>query len=328
MMKRNLFCALFGLAAAALPASAADGWVTDFEAAKKTAAKEGKDLLLDFTGSDWCGWCIRLKKEVFDHEAFKKGVADKYVLVELDFPQDQSKITDEERKQNEKLAELYGVEGYPTIVLADAKGRPYGKTGYEPGGPEAYVEHLAGFRDSRVARDKAFEEAGALEGVEKAKALASALDDLDDAAIDQFYPDVVKQILAADAKDESGFKEGRDYRQAVREYETQIEGLFVVKQYGSAINLAETFIEKHDPAGEDKQHILMAKVMAHVETGKKDEAFKVIEEIRKAAPESELSSQLDDIKVRIEEYIKEKQSAPAEEAPPAPKGDEDAPAKE
>ena len=64
-----------------------EGWQTDFEVAKKLAAEGKKDLLLDFTGSDWCGWCIKLNKEVFGLEPFKTGTKDKFVLVELDFPQ-------------------------------------------------------------------------------------------------------------------------------------------------------------------------------------------------------------------------------------------------
>ena len=58
-----------------------DGWMTDFEAAKEKAKKEGKDLLIDFTGSDWCGWCIKLSKEVFEQEAFKKEAPQSFILV-------------------------------------------------------------------------------------------------------------------------------------------------------------------------------------------------------------------------------------------------------
>ena len=70
-----------------------EGWTHDFEAAKKQAADENKDLLIDFIGSDWCGWCIKLNEEVFSHDEFKTGVKDKYVLVELDYPKDTSKLS-------------------------------------------------------------------------------------------------------------------------------------------------------------------------------------------------------------------------------------------
>ena len=115
-----------------------EGWVSDYEAAKKTAATEKKDLLLDFTGSDWCGWCIRLDKEVFGKEPFKTKAPKDFVLVTVDFPQ-QKKLPEAVEKQNTELQEKFGVEGFPTIYLADSTGRPYAKTGYQPGGPEAYV---------------------------------------------------------------------------------------------------------------------------------------------------------------------------------------------
>ena len=84
---------------------------------KKQAAESNKDLLIDFTGSDWCGWCIKLHKEVFSQDAFKEGVKDKFVLVEIDFPKDKSKLSEETQKQNEELGEKYAVQGYPTILL-------------------------------------------------------------------------------------------------------------------------------------------------------------------------------------------------------------------
>ncbi len=113
-----------------------EGWISDFAAAKKEAADSKKDLLIDFTGSDWCSWCIKLNKEVFDHEPFKAGVKNKFVLVELDYPRDKSKLTEEVIKQNEELGNKYQIAGYPTILLCDASGKPYAATGYQDGGPE------------------------------------------------------------------------------------------------------------------------------------------------------------------------------------------------
>lgn len=116
-------------------------WETDFELAKKRAAAEKKAMLLDFTGSDWCGWCIRLKKEVFDESSFQKYAAENLVLVELDFPRSKE-LSEKLKEQNAELAEKYKIQGYPTIILLDAKGREVARTGYREGGPEKYVEHL------------------------------------------------------------------------------------------------------------------------------------------------------------------------------------------
>lgn len=115
--------------------------MTDFEAAKAKAVAEQKPMLLDFTGSDWCGWCIKLDKEVFSQQAFQAYAADSLVLVELDFPRRKAQ-SDELKAQNEALAQKYNIRGFPTIVVLSPEGELLGRTGYRPGGPEAYVDHL------------------------------------------------------------------------------------------------------------------------------------------------------------------------------------------
>lgn len=116
-------------------------WLTDFGKAKEIAKELNRPILVNFTGSDWCGWCIKLSNEVFTKEAFQQYANDSLVLLKLDFPR---KIpqTPEVKAANEKLARDFGVEGFPTIVLLDTKGKEINRTGYQPGGAEAYVKHL------------------------------------------------------------------------------------------------------------------------------------------------------------------------------------------
>jgi thioredoxin-related protein len=116
-------------------------WETDFELAKQRAKDEKKDILVDFTGTDWCSWCIKLKKEVFDQPAFQEYAKKNLIMVELDFPR--KKVLDEKlKKQNAELAEKYEVQGYPTILLLNSKGREVARTGYQEGGPEKYIDHV------------------------------------------------------------------------------------------------------------------------------------------------------------------------------------------
>ena len=203
-----------------------EGWSSDFAAAKKLAAESKKDLLIDFTGSDWCGWCIKLNDEVFKHEPFKAGVKDSFVLVEIDFPKDKSKLSEETQKQNEELGEKYAVQGYPTILLCDAEGRPYAATGYQKGGPEKYVEHLNELRGNKAKRDEAFAAAGKAEGLEKAKALVAALDamKLEDAMVANFYGDIAEQIKAADPKDETGFGKKAAAKKRLTDFQNALAG--------------------------------------------------------------------------------------------------------
>jgi len=126
---------------------AAEGWKTDYTAALAEAAKENKMVLLDFTGSDWCGWCIKLQKDTFSKPDFKKFAQESLVLVELDFPRGKTQ-SDELKKQNEELAEKFGVQGFPTLVLLDPQGKEATRNvGYLQGGPEAFIQWVESARN-------------------------------------------------------------------------------------------------------------------------------------------------------------------------------------
>ena len=119
------------------------GWTDDFEAAKKQAATENKLLLVDFSGSDWCGWCKKLDKEVFAKPEFLKDAKKDFVLVMVDSPSDKKLLSEKAAEQNPKLVKKYEVHGFPTVLIMDADGTVLDKTGYRNGGPEKYLEHLA-----------------------------------------------------------------------------------------------------------------------------------------------------------------------------------------
>ena len=121
--------------------SEATNWETDFEKALATAKASGKYMLLDFSGSDWCGWCIRLEKEVFSQDAFKDFAKENLVCVLVDFPRAKEQ-TDELKQQNLELARKYDIKGYPTIIILSPNGEPVGITGYLQGGPWEYARHL------------------------------------------------------------------------------------------------------------------------------------------------------------------------------------------
>ena len=117
-------------------------WLTDLDEAKKVATKENKKLLVDFTGSDWCGYCIKLHKEVFDTPEFEKFAKD-YVLVELDFPKRKEQPAAEKAK-NQAAQKKYGVNGFPTVIIMNTSGKVLNRAeGYSPdSGPSAYLPQL------------------------------------------------------------------------------------------------------------------------------------------------------------------------------------------
>ena len=142
-------CAAFAVSFAFAKTSTPEGWLDDYDAALKKAAAEGKCIIVDFSGSDWCGWCKRLDKEVFATDAFRKAAARKYVLLMVDSPADESLLTPKAAKENPKLVEKFSVEEFPTVVVLDSKGEEVARLGYESGGPEKYIEKLdAEIRDA------------------------------------------------------------------------------------------------------------------------------------------------------------------------------------
>jgi thioredoxin-related protein len=125
-----------------LHAAPPTGWTDDFDKAVEKAKAEKKNLLLDFTGSDWCGFCIKLDKEVFDTPKFKEWAKKNVVLVQVDFPH--KKLPEKTVKQNAALKSKYPAGGYPTIVVITPEGNELvKKVGYSPGsGPDAYIAAL------------------------------------------------------------------------------------------------------------------------------------------------------------------------------------------
>jgi protein disulfide-isomerase len=119
-------------------------WETNLEQAVAQAKKENKAVLVNFTGSDWCIWCKRLNSEVFSQKEFEEYANKKLVLVKLDFPRDIQQ-TDATKLYNNTLAQKYGIEGFPTILILNSKGDLVAKTGYQPGGAANYVQHIKSF---------------------------------------------------------------------------------------------------------------------------------------------------------------------------------------
>ena len=145
-MKQFLLLIIIALSQTKNAQSVDLNWHTDLSKAVSISINEKKPLMLFFTGSDWCGWCIRLKKEVFNHEKFKVWSDDNLILVELDFPR-RKKLESNILNQNRELARIFGVSGYPTCwlvepqILENSKVNfmKLGKLGYVAGGTDKWI---------------------------------------------------------------------------------------------------------------------------------------------------------------------------------------------
>jgi thioredoxin-related protein len=138
---KQLFFSLFASALVFQVGASEPAWLTDPGKAQSQAKQENKLVLINFTGSDWCGWCIRLKKEVFSTPEFEEYSKKNLVLLEIDFPRAKPQ-TDEQKNTNRALAAKYKVRGYPTVIVLDSEGKQVGQLGYMQGGPKAFIGKL------------------------------------------------------------------------------------------------------------------------------------------------------------------------------------------
>ncbi len=122
-------------------------WTTDLGKAIELAKTEHKAVLVNFTGSDWCKWCFKLNDEVFSQEAFKEYADENLLLVKVDFPRSIPQ-SNETKAYNQSLAQKFGIQGFPTIILINSLGNPVAKTGYQAGGPINYINHIKSFLGS------------------------------------------------------------------------------------------------------------------------------------------------------------------------------------
>ena len=188
---------------------AAANWQTDMEQAMSAAQKEGGAILVEFTGSDWCPPCRHLRAQVFPSDEFADYVSEnKLQLVELDFPKDQQKLSDAQKAHNEKWRVHFGVNSFPTVVVADGKGAPYGVVnGATPTAPE-YLNRLSVELKRKADVEAALAAAAELQGLERAQA--------EDAAIKylplqwrMLHKDVVQDIIENDPDDTLGYERQR-----------------------------------------------------------------------------------------------------------------------
>ena len=285
-----------------------EGWIMDFEKAKAQAAAENKHILMDFTGSDWCGWCIRLDQEVFSQEAFKEEAPKHFVLLALDFPRDKSNLSEEIQAQNERLQKEYEVRGFPTIFLTDAKGVPYAQTGYREGGVDVYLPHLKELKNNLAETEALIKKAGEKTEDDEERSDADKARILDEALskvqawgiIQKRYPEVVDQIVALDKENAQGLKNKYEGKKTVGE----IQALVQQRDFAAALQKAETVLKDLAPTGQLAQDLLFMKGEAQFNLNDRAGMRASMNLALEAAPEGERAALIKNILERF----------PAEEA--------------
>ena len=285
-------------------AQADEGWVVDFEKAKAQAAKEGKSILMEFTGSDWCPPCKSLHANVLSKDVFKTEMPKNFVLLKLDSPRDKSKQTPEEIEQYKVLSAKYGIQGVPTIFLADAKGRPYYQTvGYSGDPADQYVANLKEQLGTLAKRDAAFAKAEKASGAEKAKLLAEGLSLVDDEMALKTYGDVVSEIIELDANNKAGLKAKFAGLKNSVGFKAELEATMRSNRGEPKDILAaiDKLIEKNKPGAAALQEALFHKGSIHFQTDKA-KAKELLLEAKELAPKSETGKRIDGI---LERFFKD-----------------------
>lgn len=296
---------LLGTVALPQPAYANVKWTEDAAKAQTQAAKEGKDLLMNFTGSDWCGWCIKLKKEVFTKEPFATEAPKKFVFVMLDFPRSR-KMPDKVKQQNAEWKDKLGVRGFPTIYLLDAKGRPYARTGYQRGGPEKYMAHLNELQQVRIKRDKLFAQAAKAKGTAKAKLLDQAVAVMSQTIAVTCYGETVDEIIKLDPDDKAGLKSKyADARAAlkiaeqVNKIQAKVRPLMAKKDYDGVVKVVDKALAGLEPGNPAAQDLYLIKSYALFQKGDKPGAKAVLEAGIKLDPKSKTAAKMKGVIQRL-----------------------------
>jgi len=252
-------------------------WLTDFDAAKRQAAAQGKDIFIYFSGSDWCPWCLLIKRTVFDRPAFARYAARNFVLLQLDNPQRTAPPANAATR--DALVRKWQVNGVPTVILADARGRPYADVANSGSEEDRrnYTGILDRHRQARDARDRSLLLAAAAQGVERARFLdqaLSALTTLPTNVVMVDYADLISQIFATDPENRALLKAKYARYAEVAWKARHDEALEALQQrdWQGAVAQCDAILAELKPTGQSAQETRVSRALALKGLGKNADA--------------------------------------------------------
>jgi len=292
------------VAACVAPCFAAEGWITDMEAAKKQAAEQKKDLMIEFTGSDWCPPCMQLRANVFSKPDFQKEAQKNFVLVELDYPRSKEQ-TKEMKVANEKLARQYGVQGFPTVVFADASGKPFG--GFVGGrSQEGVMKAMQDALKNKEALNAAVANVSkAATDEAKVAALMEVLKLAPQEYVDNFYGDVKEEIKKLDKDDKSGLKAADARAAQLKKERTDVQNYLAGKLTDKstpeeALQVVKAYPDRGKLLPETQQELLMMEFATYLNsTGDVDGAVLLLDKVAELKPDTEAGRRIPRLKATI-----------------------------
>jgi thiol-disulfide isomerase/thioredoxin len=216
----------------------ADDWFEEFETAQAAAKEQKKDLLIDFGGSDWCAPCKWLKERILSKPTFIELAREHYILVDIDDLQ-RGKMPAGRKEHYQALQKEYGVETFPSVVLATPEGKPYAWATYMPSinEPEKYWSLLEPLRKRGTVFREHLERAQVAAGAEKAAALVDALSQIRADFATRYYAGEIAEIRKLDPADRSGYL---SFLKGRHEVEVLQERLHAAKASAAAIGENDT----------------------------------------------------------------------------------------
>jgi len=266
------------LAVSATEARAVGIWHRDYASAMNEARTENKKLLIVFTGTDWIEICGKFYDEILGDPAFIETVSAKFALLKLEYPKD-NVLPREEAAQKAVLREAYRVRGFPTVVLTDAAGRPFGLNGYQPLAPKEYGEQILAINVVHEEGLEVAKKAAELSGEEKAKGLSRAIPDLPGALVARFYRPEIEAVLAADPEDSQ--KLAGPFRKLLAEadYSKEIQQLARESKWTEMIAVTDRHIASQKLEGEALQGALLNRAGFERRSGNEEAATATLRQI-------------------------------------------------
>jgi thiol-disulfide isomerase/thioredoxin len=264
---------LIVLALAARSARAGESWHVELEEGRSAAKAQDKDLLIDFGGSDWCLPCKWLKERVLSKSEFIERASREFVLIDIDLPV-RTPIPADRKRRYEELQGRYGINSFPTIVLAMPDGRPYARTTYREAyqTPEAYWDHLQPLHERGRRLREALARAKPLHGRARAEALAEGLIQVNPRFILRFFADVVAELRKIDPSDTTGYLAFLDGRRAIDEFQAGMD------LHHAAIDpvAVDALIARAKLRGESLQEALVLRAAGEILAGQDRRALRTL----------------------------------------------------
>ena len=254
----------------------------DFEAAKVAAGESGRDILVEFTGTDWCNFCKDMRSRLFQLEAFREWMAGDLVWMEVDYIRNRGRLQStplEFREAQDEMRRRFDVRLYPTVYLCDGQGRPYAlKEGFLPdASTEEYFFQLAQLAEKRKERDALLAKLETSTGADRLPLLEKALSIVPARCVEEFYPEHFAELQKG--RPDSPLVTSLARERELAALEKGLRKTLASREYEQTLAGTDALLDKEGFEGETRQRFLLVKAHALMGMEQRKEASEVIKEI-------------------------------------------------